>query len=366
MKTRASKLTFGLLFHALILSPSSQAAAAEFYFPPADGEWKKIEADDADWNADKLTAALKLAGDNKSSGVVVLWRGRILAEKHWKLKGGQGVSLRYSGALRGKDADGHVIEDVASCQKSVVAVLTGMARERGLIEIEKPASEYLGKGWSDALPGQEAKITVRHLLTMTSGLSDRLGFQAPAGSRWRYNSTAYSRTRDAIAKTSGKSANEFTRKWLTSRIGMNDSSWQQRPGAARDPQQNQLGFATTARDLARFGLLVLAKGDWNGEAVLKDKAFLKEILSPSQTLNPSYGYLWWLNGQKMPAQGRRRARNSMIPDAPKDLVAANGALGRKLWVVPSLGLVVARLGDTPGQGFDNQFWKLMMEAAPNQ
>ena len=147
---------------------------------------------------------------------------------------------------------------------------------------------------------------------------------------------------------------------------MNDSRWAQRPGAGRDPQQNQLGFATTARDLARLGLLVLGDGQWNDQAVLKDKAFLNESLSPSQKLNPSYGYLWWLNGQKRPAQGRRKASTSMIPNAPDDLVAANGALGRKLWVVPSLDLVVTRLGDTPGQGFDNQFWKLMMEAAPRR
>jgi CubicO group peptidase (beta-lactamase class C family) len=358
--------SLSLILLLTISCSSSLAADSKFYFPPAGVEWEKIEATDAGWNADKLNAALKLAGDSKSSGVVVLWKGRILAEEYWSLKDREGVSRRYFGGRRGEDAAGRAIEDVASCQKSVVAILTGMARERGLIEIEKPASEYLGKGWSKASPEQEAKITVRHLLTMTSGLTDALAYQAPAGSRWRYNSTAYSRTRDAIAKGSGKSANDFTRKWLTSRIGMNDSSWAQRPGAVRDPQQNQLGFATTARDLARLGLLVLARGDWNGETILKDEAFLKEILSPSQKLNPSYGYLWWLNGQKTPAQGRRKARNSMIPNAPNDLVAANGALGRKLWVVPSLDLIVTRLGDTPRQGFDNQFWRLMMEAAPKK
>lgn len=368
MKTHAIKITLGigLLIVGHALRPAASAAEANFYFPPAGAEWEKVAAADAGWNADKLEAALKLAGENTSSGVVVVWKGRILAEKYWNLKDQKGVSLRYFGGVRGKDADGRVIEDVASCQKSVVSILTGMARERGLIEIERPASEYLGEGWSQASPEQEAKITVRHLLTMTSGLTDQLGYQAPAGALWRYNSTAYSRTRDAIAKASGKSANEFTREWLTSRIGMNDSSWKQRPGAARDPQQNQLGFATTARDLARLGLLVLAKGEWAGETVIRDKAFLKESLSPSQKLNPSYGYLWWLNGQKRPAQGRRPASRSMIPTAPDDLVAANGALGRKLWIVPSLDLLVTRLGDSPGQGFDNQFWKLMMEAAPHQ
>ena len=52
-----------------------------------------------------------------------------------------------------------------------------------------------------------------------------------------------------------------------------------------------------------------------------------------------------------------------MPNAPRDLVAANGALGRKLWVAPSLDLVVTRLGDALGPGFGNRFRKLIMEAA---
>jgi hypothetical protein len=48
------------------------------------------------------------------------------------------------------------------------------------------------------------------------------------------------------------------------------------------------------------------------------------------------------------------------------LVVASGALGRKLWVVPSLDLVVTRLGDTPGPRFDNQFWTRLMAAAPKK
>ena len=353
-----------LAFMALAFGAVDSSVAEELYFPPAGSEWKMVAPQDAGFDGDKLDAVLEFAGKNKSSGVVILWRGRILAEKYWPLERANGASARYLGGVRGKGAGGRVIEDVASVQKSLTAVLVGMARERELVELDKPAADYLGEGWSQASRAQERAITARHLLTMTSGLNDRLGFVAPAGERWSYNSTAYSRVRDCVAKASGKSADEFTREWLTSRIGMNDSSWERRPFAARDPQQNQLGFATTARDLARFGLLILGKGEWSGETLIADKAYLQEMLAPSQKLNPAYGYLWWLNGQEFALRGRRRVPGPTLPDAPLDLVAANGALGRKCWVAPSLDLVVTRLGDQPGnRGFDNQFWKLLMKAS---
>jgi hypothetical protein len=54
----------------------------------------------------------------------------------------------------------------------------------------------------------------------------------------------------------------------------------------------------------------------------------------------------------------------MIPSAPDDLVAMQGALGRKCYVVPSMNLVVVRLGDEPGQTFNEEFWALLMKAAP--
>ena len=97
---------------------------------------------------------------------------------------------------------------------------------------------------------------------------------------------------------------------------------------------------------------------------------MRAALKPSQDMNRSYGYLWWLNGQKSAVRGARQVKGPLIPTAPDDLVAAMGALGRKLYVVPSLGLVVTRLGDSPnvrGQPpFDAEFWKRLMEAAPGK
>jgi hypothetical protein len=49
--------------------------------------------------------------------------------------------------------------------------------------------------------------------------------------------------------------------------------------------------------MARFGLLMLNKGNWNGNVILSDTNYYNQMVNSSQTLNPSYGYLWWLNGK---------------------------------------------------------------------
>jgi CubicO group peptidase (beta-lactamase class C family) len=349
-------------------SPEKPARAAALHFPSATGAWETVAPAAVGWNEEKLAAALALAEATRASGVVVLHRGRILAERHWPLDHGvrAGKKARDYGAMvQGRDAAGRVIEDVASVQKSVAAILVGIAQGRGLLRIEDPVSRHLGSGWSKASPDQEGAITVRHLLCMTSGLQDDLTFEAAAGTRWRYNSAAYSRTLNVVAAVAKMPLHDVTREWLTRRIGMEDSRWAERARADREAAVNPFGFATTARDLARFGLLILAGGEWKGDTIIADREYLRAALRPSQTLNPSYGYLWWLNGQSEVARGAGgRVKGPLIPSAPADLVAALGAVDRKLYVVPSLGLVVTRLGNSAGPTFQNEFWRLLMEAAP--
>lgn len=343
--------------------------AASLYFPPATGKWESVSPAAVGWDSDRLNAALELAGKNHASGVVILHRGKILAERYWSLEekaGTAGNGRTYRELVRGHDAAGHVIEDVASVQKSVASLLVGIARHQGLLQLDDPVSKHLGAGWSKASPEQEGAITLQHLVTMTSGLKDDLTFEAPAGTRWRYNSAAYAQTMRVVATVAKKSPNDLTRSWLTGRIGMSDTSWMERtlPG---EVAVNPLGLATTARDLARFGLLVLADGRWKDQTVIEDRDYLHAALRPSQKLNPSYGYLWWLNGQSEVARGAGQStKGPLIPSAPPDLVAALGAVDRKLYVVPSLGLVVTRLGFNTAPTFQDEFWKLLMAAAPRR
>lgn len=343
--------------------PSNALEDGGLYFPPASGAWETVAPAAAGWDPARLEAALALAGDRSSTGVVILHRGRIMAERHWTL---DEPSSGHVNGSHPRTAAGHAVEDVASVQKSVVAILVGMARTRGLLDLDDPVAAHV-PGWTAASAEQEAAVTIRHLLAMTTGLTPELAFEAAPGTIWRYNTPAYHHLLRIVADAAGRDANGVTGDWLTGPLGMADSRWEPRPWARA---AIGTGFATTARDLARLGLLVLARGAWQGETIVEDADYLAEMLSPSQALNPSYGLLWWVNGQASAltwALPPQEAAGPLIPSAPADLVAAQGARDRKLYVVPSLELVVARLGDdgsTEASSFNDAFWWLLAQAAP--
>lgn len=326
---------------------ASTLSAAELYFPSTDANWQHIAPAKAGWSKAALDDLMTFAKSRRSSAVVILLNGKILAEQQW----GRATANATAQYRSEQSADGQIIEDIASCQKSITAILFSIAQQKGLLRIDDPVAKHLGKGWSKATPEQEQKILFHHLLTMTSGLNDSLEFEAAPGTKWLYNTTAYQQTIKAIAKAAGKSENDLTKEWLTSRIGMTHSNWRSRPA-----MPGLIGFNSTAYDMARVGLLIQNNGEWNGQPIIPDKVYLKAMLSPSQSLNPNYGYLWWLG--------------SRWPEAPQGTVAALGALGRKIYVVPSLGLVATRTGnnaDLKGEpSFDREFFKLLMKAAPTK
>lgn len=293
---------------------------------------------------------------------MILQNGRILAERYWDSIDAPRV---YENFVQGKDATGHVIEDVASAQKSIVAVLIGMAQSRQLLSLEDPVSQYLGEGWSKASPEQEHSINIAHLLSMSSGLKDDLSFDVAAGTSWYYNTPAYHMLMRIVEVAAGQNRDVITREWFTEKLGMVNSSWTPRPWASADIG---VGFSTTVRELARVGLMIQAGGRWQDEMIVGDSDYLAQMLSPSQSMNPAYGYLWWLNGQpfsRAPGPNALRHDGYLIPSAPADLFAMQGALDRKLYIVPSLGLVISRLGasgEADAIYFNDAFWAALMSA----
>jgi CubicO group peptidase (beta-lactamase class C family) len=122
-------------------------------------------------------------------------------------------------------------------------------------------------------------------------------------------------------------------------------------------------YASTTRSMARFGLLIYAKGKWENTQIISE-AFLNEATNTSQNINQAYGYLWWLNGKSsfhLP-QSQLQFNGELIPNAPPDMYAALGKNDQKIYVVPSKKLVVIRMGDAAdGENFalstfDNDLW----------
>lgn len=266
---------------AILVSTSIRADS--LYFPKGNNDWAHIDPSGAGWNVPALDGALEYARSAHSSSVVILLNGRILAEREWDVDG----PARDARMRVGKTSDGRVIEDVASAQKSLVAFLAGVAVRKGKLDLTAPVDRYLGPGWSKADRSAESAITIRHLMTMTSGLNDSMAYLQHAGDTWRYNTGAYSRMIGVIEKAMGTDIQAFTHDVLTAPAGMTDTRWLARPWSAGNDAANSIGLATTGRDLARFGLLVLARGKWDGKDLLAfNNEFWKLLMEAVPSTKP--------------------------------------------------------------------------------
>lgn len=294
-----------------------------------------------------------------STGFMVVEDGKVLVDKSWPAPAGDRMFANF---VYGQASNGALLEDVASQQKSFVAILVAIASDKGLIDVKAPVSDYLGKGWSKASTEQEAAIRVLDVLTMSSGLDEQFAYLAPVGTAFFYNTPVYAISKRILVAAAKQPLEAITHDWLTAPVGMIDTAWRQRP-APLAGVGNATGLVTTPQDVARFGQMVLNGGVAQDGRRVVSQAELTALFARSPT-NPSYGRLWWLNGgdyvMRAPAQ---RKDGPLISTAPADLVAALGALDRRLYIVPSRKLVVVRTGAAaPDRDFDQQVWQRLTKA----
>jgi CubicO group peptidase (beta-lactamase class C family) len=354
-----SRLIRIALASALWIACVSVASAA-----PASEDLSAVDPAKAGWTLSALDELAAYVQSQKTTGFLIVQDRKVIYEHNWPLPAD--AANFAANFTHGTDAHGALQEDVASAQKSFVAILAGVAIDKGLLDISKPVSDYIGTGWSKAAPEQEKLITVRNLMEMSSGLTERLAYEAPAGTKFFYNTPAYAIMKPVLEKASGQKLDDLTRLWLTEPAGMADTLWRQRPAVFGDVG-NPTGLYTTPRDMAKLGQLVLDEGKAaNGKRAVSS-AQLAALFQRSPT-NPAYGRLWWLNGSSYSLRPAGvRAETALIPAAPAELVAALGAQDRKIYIVRSPKLIVVRTGQTaPDRGFDQQVWLRLMNAAPKE
>lgn len=252
---------------------------------------------------------------------------------------------------------------IASAGKSVVGFVAGIAQQDGLININNKTSAYLGTGWTSLPLAKENLITVKNQLTMTTGLDDGVAdvdctdpacliYKADAGTRWAYHNAPYHLIQDLLGKVSNQTFNAYCKAKLFDKIGMPNAFWFQ-----------HIMYCTT-REAARFGSLILSKGKWDGTTLLTDSTYFNAMVNTSQPLNNSYGYLWWLNGKSsfMLPTTQIVFPGYLNSSAPADMYMALGKDDKKIYVIPSLNVVVVRLGDDAGSSaagpssFDTELW----------
>jgi CubicO group peptidase (beta-lactamase class C family) len=332
-----------------VLSTSAQS----LYFPPpvAGSAWETTDPADLGWCADRIDSLYDYLGAHNTKAFLVLKDGRIVLEHYF------GTFTQDS------------LWYWASAGKTLTSTVVGIAQHEGFVDINVPTSTYLGPGWTSETTAQESQITVRNQLTMTTGLDDGvadvdctqpscLEYLADAGTRWAYHNAAYSLLQDVVAQGTGQPFSTYFINKLRNPIGM-DGLWLL-------VGENHLYFST-ARSMARFGLLAMNGMVWGNDTILQDTAYFHAATTPSQTLNRSYGYLWWLNGQPsfMLPQTQLVFPGPLVPNAPADMYSALGKNDQIINVVPSQGLVLVRMGNAAEESaqvsivFDNIIWQYM-------
>ncbi len=346
-----------ILYSGALLSGAA-ASAQPTYFPPRAfaQPWATVAPAQLGWNQVALDSVVAYVGRTHGKSLIILHGGRIAAEQYY------GTHTRDS------------IHGWNSAAKTLAAFMVGVAQQEGHLTLNDPTAQHLGVGWTSLTPAQEQAITVRHQLTMTSGLDDNLPptpavpdpdtCLAPAclqylvapGTRWAYHDAPYHLVQEVVAAATGTPMQQYTLSRLFPTTGIN-GRWVKHI------------FYSRARDMARFGLLLLNRGTWDTTRVLRDTAYFGQMTRPSQSLNRAYGYLTWLNGQSsyMLPQLPVVIPGPLSPAAPADLYAALGKDDQKIYVVPSLNLVVVRQGDAADRGlplgpssFDNELWARLM------
>jgi len=339
------------LFFLLTLFVYNGKAQSGLYFPPnGSNTWDTLAPSSFNYCQPQIDSLYDFLETNNSKAFLLLKDGKIVLEK-------------YFGTFE-RDSFWYW----ASAGKTLTASLVGIAQEDGLLSINDLTSQYLGTGWTNSTLAQENNIRIVDQLSMTTGLDDAvpdpdctlsscLDYTADAGTRWAYHNAPYTLLDTVIEVASGQTLNQYNTANLRVPIGMN--------GAYIPVGYNSVYFSN-ARSFARFGLFLLARGQWNGSPVLGDTAYFNAMTAPSQSINNAYGYLTWLNSQStfMVPQSQFVFNGPLNPNAPADLFAAMGKNGQFINVVPSENMVWIRMGNPPAGGaalveplFNDAIWE---------
>ena len=242
--------------------------------------------------------------------------------------------------------------------KSITSTIHGILQKQGLIDINSVT------GIEEWQKDDRKNITYNDLLHMNSGLdweenyntisdvtkmlfmeSDmgkvqmRKKLQGKINESWNYSSGTSNLLAGYLLRKQFKTQQEYLDFWyreLLDKIGMHSALIE--TDLAGNFVGSSYGWATT-RDWAKFGLLYLHKGNWNGEQILTPE-WVKYVSTPTNGSDGKYGAHFWLN-----AGGR-------YPDVPKDLFSANGFQGQFVFIIPSKDIVIVRTGLTEDPEFD--------------
>ncbi|MGY3444373.1 serine hydrolase domain-containing protein [Bradyrhizobium sp. USDA 4473] len=324
-------------------------ATAEDGFPAA--EWEHVTPAELGWSETALAQARSFSDQLRSSAVVIVQHGKVVAE--W------GNTTKPM--------------EVASVRKSLLSALIGIAVSDHLINLDSTLGELGIDDNPPGLSGSEKGATVRELLEARSGVyhaalyetPDMAKMRPPRGSHppgtfWYYNNWDFNALGTIYEHATGSGIFEALDQKIAKPIGMQDYRQQDgsyvRGEASIHPAYE---IRMSARDLARFALLYLHNGSWAGHQIVPREWVEESTRGYSRAaFGPGYGYLWWtgfLGGAVAPTV-----------TLPEGSFWAEGQGGQYALVVPALDLVVVHRvdRDTPYtepsmRSFGRLFWLIL-------
>lgn len=295
-------------------------------------------------------------------------------------KGAYAIQVYRHGCMVGdRTLTGNLPTPLASASKGVASVAVGRAITMGYFSLD----DTLGKFFPQADPAHAA-LTVRQVLNQTTGLrftwaADIAGiatdevlqnlstpFDFEPGTTFQYSQSVLVLLPRIVEIATGLDFQDFVQRELMNPLGIDRDHWVWLRDRSGHTAVNG-GMAMRADDIARLGQLMLNDGRW-GDRQLIDPDYIHQAQQPTAA-NGGYGFLFWLNaGDSYKTATVPTAKvfdHAMFPGAPRDLYAFVGALGQFVAIIPSLDMVIVRMGVPGGIDLNNVQTSLAAESNPD-
>ena len=378
---RRSALAFTLLLALGSALFAQTAPAKRLSYFPSKGSWQHKAPAEVNMDAAKLREAIEWAEAHNSQWDFqrdqVRVFGRVLGPLPAQRAASNGIILRH-GYIVAEFGDTKTCDPVYSAAKSFLSTTASIAFAKGLIRsVDDRVADYIHDGGYDSL--HNAKITWKNHLQQESewegvmwgknanflgveeygeGQMKPREIQDP-GAHYEYNDVRINRLALSLARVFGKSLPEVLKESIMDKIGASNT-WAWHGYDAKStveisgkPVESVSGGTRwgggmwiDSEDLARFGLLILNKGNWEGKQLVSAQ-WIKDATTPSAH-GPDYGYLWWLN-----------TRQKQWPSGPATSFAAVGHGGNIVWIDPEHDIVLVWHWYESGKPLDGMIQRIV-------
>jgi CubicO group peptidase (beta-lactamase class C family) len=348
------------------------------YFPPSHGAWEKKEPKEFKINSKKLESAIDFAMENEYSGSrdlrIAILKGFAHEPYHkilgpTKKRGGPAGLILKNGYQIASWGDIKRVDMTFSVTKSYLSTVAGLAVDQNLISTKEKVSTTVWETTFDGSHNQQ--ITWEHLLNQSSDWSGTLwgghdwadrppkegsiddwknrDFYTP-GTRFEYNDVRVNLLAYSLLQVWRKPLPQVLKEHIMDPIGASttwrwfgyDNSWTDLDGhhvqSVSGGGHSGGGIFINALDHARFGLLFLNKGAWNGKQLISQDWIEKATASSPAQVN--YGYMWWLN---------KKGTSRFWEGVPENVFYAAGFGGNFIVIVPDEELVIVTRWLEPSQ-----------------